>query len=121
MLVSADGINWTDHSPTSGPVNASELLTSIAWDGSKFAVSSFGDPNNASFPYLGAAIATHRAYRHVCVIDFAAGIEADKNLLLVTGAVPGHADGLLFVNTAVKGQPKAKQKQEERQRAKPKV
>ena len=50
-----------------------------------------------------------------------AGIEADKNLLLVTGAVPGHADGLLFVNTAVKGQPKAKQKQEERARAKPKV
>ena len=50
-----------------------------------------------------------------------AGIEADKNLLLVTGAVPGHADGLLFVNTAVKGQPKPKQKQEERQRAKPKV
>ncbi len=50
-----------------------------------------------------------------------AGIEADKNLLLVTGAVPGHADGILFVNTAVKGQPKPKQKQEERQRAKPKV
>ncbi len=50
-----------------------------------------------------------------------AGIEADKNLLLVTGAVPGHADGILFVNTAVKGQPRAKQKQEERQRAKPKV
>jgi large subunit ribosomal protein L3 len=52
---------------------------------------------------------------------FVAGIEAEKNLLLVTGAVPGHADGLLFVNTAAKGQPRAKQKQEERQRAKPKV
>ncbi len=50
-----------------------------------------------------------------------AGIEADKNVLLVTGAVPGHADGLLFVNTAAKGQPRIKQKQEERQRAKPKV
>jgi len=50
-----------------------------------------------------------------------AGIEGDKNLLLVSGAVPGHNDGLLFVDTAVKGQPKAKQKQEERQRAKPKV
>jgi large subunit ribosomal protein L3 len=50
-----------------------------------------------------------------------AGIEGDKNLLLVSGAVPGHADGLLFVDTAVKGQPKPKQKQEERQRAKPKV
>jgi large subunit ribosomal protein L3 len=52
---------------------------------------------------------------------FVVGIEADKNLLLVGGAVPGHNDGLLFVNTAVKGQPKPKQKQEERQRAKPKV
>jgi large subunit ribosomal protein L3 len=49
------------------------------------------------------------------------GIEADKNVLLVSGAVPGHADGLLFVNTAAKGQPRAKQKQEERARAKPKV
>jgi len=52
---------------------------------------------------------------------FVVGMEADKNLLLVSGAVPGHADGLLFVNTAAKGQPKAKQKQEERARAKPKV
>jgi large subunit ribosomal protein L3 len=49
------------------------------------------------------------------------GVEGDKNVLLVMGAVPGHADGLLFVNTAVKGQPKPKQKQEERARAKPKV
>jgi large subunit ribosomal protein L3 len=38
------------------------------------------------------------------------GIEADKNLLLVSGAVPGHADGLLFVNSAVKGQPRPVQK-----------
>jgi large subunit ribosomal protein L3 len=52
---------------------------------------------------------------------FVLGLEADKNLLLVSGAVPGHADGLLFVNTAAKGQPKAKQKQEVRERAKPKV
>ncbi|BDG06832.1 50S ribosomal protein L3 [Anaeromyxobacter oryzae] len=49
------------------------------------------------------------------------GVEAEKNLLLVSGAVPGHADGVLFVNTAVKGQPRPKQKQEERARAKPKV
>jgi large subunit ribosomal protein L3 len=38
------------------------------------------------------------------------GIEADKNLLLVSGAVPGHADGLLFVHTAAKGQPRPVQK-----------
>ena len=49
------------------------------------------------------------------------GIEADKNLLLVSGAVPGHADGLLFVNTAAKGQPRAKHKQEVKERGKPKA
>lgn len=49
------------------------------------------------------------------------GIEAEQNVILVKGAVPGHADGLLFVNTAVKGQPRPKQVQVERARAKPKV
>jgi large subunit ribosomal protein L3 len=49
------------------------------------------------------------------------GIEVEQNALLVRGAVPGHADGLLFVNTAAKGQPRPKQKQEDRARAKPKV
>jgi len=49
------------------------------------------------------------------------GIEPEHNALLVKGAVPGHADGLLFVDTAVKGQPRPRQKQEERTRAKPKV
>jgi large subunit ribosomal protein L3 len=52
---------------------------------------------------------------------FVVGMEADKNILLVTGAVPGHADGLLFVDTASKGQPRAKQKQVVRERSKPKV
>ena len=46
------------------------------------------------------------------------GIEADKTLLLVSGAVPGHADGLLFVNTAVKGQPKAPKKVETKEKGK---
>jgi large subunit ribosomal protein L3 len=50
-----------------------------------------------------------------------AGIDAAANVLLVSGAVPGHADGLLFVNTAVKGQPRVKQVQVERVRAKAKV
>jgi large subunit ribosomal protein L3 len=49
------------------------------------------------------------------------GLEPEQNLILVSGAVPGHADALLFVNTAAKGQPRAKQKQEVRERAKPKV
>jgi large subunit ribosomal protein L3 len=48
-------------------------------------------------------------------------VEPDQNLLIVKGAVPGHADGLLFVDTARKGQPRPKQRQEERARAKPKV
>src|SRR5512136_1329916 len=50
-----------------------------------------------------------------------AGIEADGNLLLVKGAVPGHADALVYVGTAAKGQPRAKQKQVVRERSKPKV
>jgi len=49
------------------------------------------------------------------------GIEADQNVLLVKGAIPGHNDGLLIVNTASKGQPRIKKKQEERVRAKAKV
>jgi large subunit ribosomal protein L3 len=50
-----------------------------------------------------------------------AGIEAEGNLLLVKGAVPGHADGLVYVETASKGQPRPKIKQEVRVRAKAKV
>jgi len=49
------------------------------------------------------------------------GIEADGNLLLVKGAVPGHADALVYVDTAAKGQPRPKIKQEDRVRAKAKV
>ncbi len=49
------------------------------------------------------------------------GMEPAQNLLLVGGSVPGHPESLVFVDTAAKGQPRAKQKQEERQRAKPKV
>jgi large subunit ribosomal protein L3 len=49
------------------------------------------------------------------------GLDPEQNVLLVSGAVPGHPEALLFVDTAVKGQPRQKKKQEERQRAKPKV
>jgi len=48
------------------------------------------------------------------------GVEADKNLLLVSGAVPGHVDGLLFVNTAVKGQPRPPAKVEGEKKGKAK-
>ena len=50
-----------------------------------------------------------------------AGIEPEGNLLLVKGAVAGHADGLVYVDTAAKGQPRPKIKQEVRVRAKAKV
>jgi large subunit ribosomal protein L3 len=46
------------------------------------------------------------------------GVEADKNILLVSGAVPGHADGLLFVNTAVKGQKRVVEKKAEPEKKK---
>jgi large subunit ribosomal protein L3 len=49
------------------------------------------------------------------------GVEPEHHALLVRGAVPGHADGLLLVRTAAKGQPRPKQQPEEKQRAKPKV
>ena len=49
------------------------------------------------------------------------GLDPDQNVLLVRGAIPGHPESLIFVDTAAKGQPRIKQKQEERQRAKPKV
>ncbi|HVP68202.1 MAG TPA: 50S ribosomal protein L3 [Anaeromyxobacteraceae bacterium] len=49
------------------------------------------------------------------------GVEPGANLLLVKGAVPGHADALVYVDTASKGQPRPKKKQEVRERAKPKV
>ena len=48
-------------------------------------------------------------------------LRPDGRVLLVTGAVPGHADGLIFVNTAAKGQPRVKQVQVVRERSKPKV
>jgi large subunit ribosomal protein L3 len=49
------------------------------------------------------------------------GVEAEPGLLLVKGAVPGHADARVYVDTASKGQPRPKKKQEVRERAKPKV
>jgi large subunit ribosomal protein L3 len=49
------------------------------------------------------------------------GLDPEQNVLLVSGAIPGHPESLVFVDTATKGQPRQKQKQEERQRAKPKV
>jgi large subunit ribosomal protein L3 len=46
------------------------------------------------------------------------GLDAEKNLLLVSGAVPGHADGLLFVRTAAKGQPRPVKKIETKEKGK---
>ncbi len=72
--------------------------------------------------WKGKHLPGHMGVENVTIQNLTvAGIEPGENLLLVRGAVPGHADGLLFVGTAAKGQPRAKQKQEVRERAKPKV
>jgi large subunit ribosomal protein L3 len=85
-------------------------------------VGAIGQRKTPGKVWKGKHLPGHYGSENVTIQNlFVVGIEADKNLLLVSGAVPGHADGLIFVNTAVKGQPKPKQKQEERARAKPKV
>jgi len=85
-------------------------------------VGAIGQRKTPGKVWKGKHLPGHMGVDQVTVQNlFVAGIEADQNLLLVTGAVPGHNDGLLFVDTATKGQPRAKKKQEERQRAKPKV
>jgi large subunit ribosomal protein L3 len=85
-------------------------------------VGAIGQRKTPGKVWKGKHLPGHMGVERVTIQNLTvAGIEADKNLLLVSGCVPGHNDGLLFVNTAVKGQPRPKQKQEERQRAKPKV
>ncbi len=72
--------------------------------------------------WKGKHLPGHMGVENVTIQNLTvAGIEADKNVLLVSGAVPGHPESLLFVDTAAKGQPRAKQKQDVRERAKPKV
>ena len=72
--------------------------------------------------WKGKHLPGHYGNDHITVQNLTiVGMEPEANVLLVKGAVPGHADGVLFVNTAVKGQPRVKQVQVERTRAKPKV
>jgi large subunit ribosomal protein L3 len=85
-------------------------------------VGAIGQRKTPGKVWKGKHLPGHMGVENVTIQNLTvAGIEADKNVLLVRGAIPGHADGLVFVNTATKGQPRAKQKQEERARAKPKV
>jgi large subunit ribosomal protein L3 len=85
-------------------------------------VGAIGQRKTPGKVWKGKHLPGHMGVEQVTVQNlFVAGLEPDKNLLLVTGAVPGHADGLLFVDTARKGQPRAKKKEDVRQRAKPKV
>jgi large subunit ribosomal protein L3 len=85
-------------------------------------VGAIGQRKTPGKVWKGKHLPGHMGVERVTIQNlFVAGIEPEQNLLLVTGAVPGHNDGLVFVNTATKGQPRAKKKQEERQRAKPKV
>jgi large subunit ribosomal protein L3 len=85
-------------------------------------VGAIGQRKTPGKVWKGKHLPGHYGVEQVTIQNlFVAGIEPADNLLLVTGAIPGHNDGLVFVGTAVKGQPKAKKKVEERQRAKPKV
>jgi large subunit ribosomal protein L3 len=85
-------------------------------------VGAIGQRKTPGKVWRGKRMPGHMGAEVVSILNLTvAGIEADKNLLLVKGAVPGAADGVLFVNTSSKGQPRPKQKQEVRERAKPKV
>jgi large subunit ribosomal protein L3 len=85
-------------------------------------VGAIGQRKTPGKVWKGKHLPGHMGVENVTIQNLTVvGIEAEQNVLLVKGAIPGHADGLVFVNTAAKGQPRAKKKQEERARAKPKV
>ena len=83
---------------------------------------SIGSSTNPSRVFKGHHLPGHMGNRRVTTQGLeVVRVDPAENLLLIKGSVPGHADGLLFVNTAAKGQPRPKLKQEVRERAKPKV
>jgi large subunit ribosomal protein L3 len=85
-------------------------------------VGAIGQRKTPGKVWKGKHLPGHMGVENVTIQNLTVvGIEAEQNVLLVKGAIPGHADGLVFVNTAAKGQPRAKKKQEVRERAKPKV
>jgi large subunit ribosomal protein L3 len=85
-------------------------------------VGAIGQRKTPGKVWKGKHLPGHMGFETVTVQNLTVfGIEPESNLILVTGAVPGHNDTLLFVDTAAKGQPRAKKKQEVRERAKPKV
>ncbi|HVI95903.1 MAG TPA: 50S ribosomal protein L3 [Anaeromyxobacter sp.] len=85
-------------------------------------VGAIGQRKTPGKVWKGKHLPGHMGFENVTIQNLTVvGIEADKNVLLVQGAIPGHNEGLVFVNTAAKGQPRPKQKQEVRERAKPKV
>jgi large subunit ribosomal protein L3 len=72
--------------------------------------------------WKGKHLPGHLGVDRITILNLTvAGIDPEKNLLLVSGAVPGHPDGLVFIDTAVKGQPKPRPKEDEKKRAKAKV
>jgi large subunit ribosomal protein L3 len=72
--------------------------------------------------WKGKHLPGHLGVDRITILNLTvAGIDPEKNLLLVSGAVPGHPDGLVFIDTAVKGQPKPRPKEDEKKRAKAKA
>jgi large subunit ribosomal protein L3 len=76
-------------------------------------VGAIGQRKTPGKVWKGKHLPGHMGVERVTIQNLTvAGIEPEQNLLLVTGAVPGHPETLLFVDTAAKGQPRPKQKQE---------
>jgi large subunit ribosomal protein L3 len=76
-------------------------------------VGAIGQRKTPGKVWKGKHLPGHMGVERVTIQNLTvAGMEPEQNLLLVRGAVPGHPDSLLFVDTAAKGQPRPKQKQE---------
>ena len=76
-------------------------------------VGAIGQRKTPGKVWKGKHLPGHMGVERVTIQNLTvAGMDAEQNVLLVRGAVPGHPDTLLFVNTAAKGQPRPAPKQE---------
>ena len=82
-------------------------------------VGAIGQRKTPGKVWKGKHLPGHMGVERVTIQNLTvAGMDAEQNVLLVRGAVPGHPDTLLFVNTAAKGQPRPRQKQEGKRKSK---
>src|SRR3990172_7037881 len=76
-------------------------------------VGAIGQRKTPGKVWKGKHLPGHMGVERVTIQNLSvAGMDAEQNILLVRGAVPGHPDCLLYVNTAAKGQPRPAPKQE---------